>query len=841
MMFIWKDSSLKEFTGFIIVVCIVLAFGQAKPSHAEGVVPLDHDKFLQFSESNLTDTEASALAYYEAVDPNGERTTLEDWKVLNGLDDSVLEDGSGNVRDDVELRSIGIEHALYLNATDLGFVRNIYMREFNGKVVSLLENYTTFEAGKAAFERRDTSGLAAAVVMEYGEVKSGGPKFTQFYGYQNQEDKPQLADGNLQRVEKLDLTGRGKEEYFPGLCASCHGGFPGGVDNAGKFKPHDLAYAGAKDGNFGGGFLPWDPDLYEFNDPDGAGVDVGSGELSRTNQEDNFKELNRLMLLTDPTRAARELVEGWYGGSGLPQGFDSAFVPSGWSDLPRKTFYKNVVAKYCRACHIQRAFPESYSGPNFQETNPFRGLDFRSRTSLFIPQVDKTVFERTTMPMALVTYNKFWRDPVAVQSFVDYIDFYNFHGYVPIARSTTDTDGNVVVVRPGKPVAIPGTYVDQFVGQPLRLDGTASLSASTFMWSVAPSAGATLNDRTSPTPSLTVTAPGVYTVTLRVFRSAVALPENQSDPVSVQIKFVGDPFARVTFESVIKKSPGNARCLSCHIEPHDAGFLSFDKYSEIHSRSELASYAFVGGDFISRLLYKPSGLVADVPVRHGVHRGGKILERGDAYYTLLKDWIEDGECEKEGFIGRMPPRGGVRLPIQLKGCLRLSVTNENTSLKIKPLSPYLNKRLKVSLVPGQQPSHGKLRIVRGNPPFPNRFLDNRMLQYTPDSNYSGMDSYSYRLMDSTSGRVSVVTDKIYVFPDLGLIPTDLTQRFASAFPNAHIPPLSSTYEFEKVNSDGDALPNYLDQFPNDPGRTIKIRRPIGTIDRISKFFSRFGF
>jgi hypothetical protein len=97
-----------------------------------GSIPPDHDKFLQFPESNASDTIASAIAYYQAVDPDNLRTTLDDWKTLNGFIEPLPDTPAG-------LQALGIEHALYRNATDLGFVRNIYMRvKANGDVVALL-------------------------------------------------------------------------------------------------------------------------------------------------------------------------------------------------------------------------------------------------------------------------------------------------------------------------------------------------------------------------------------------------------------------------------------------------------------------------------------------------------------------------------------------------------------------------------------------------------------------------------------------------------------------------------------------------------------------------------
>ena len=280
----WREKSqgevgLRIFLGVALCFAVILAANSSAqtilPPTNLGTIPLDHDRFLQFPESDRADTNSSATAYYEAVDPGGSRATLDGWKSENGFIEPLPPTTA-------ELAAVGIQHTLYRNATDLGFVRNVYMRvKPNGDVVALLENFpgfkrtlnflfdesadgcsTPFElqlppeqrctsGGVDAFENRDLSGMLASVVMEYSAVTLGGPKFTQFYGYGN--------DGT--RVNALDLTGRDKAEFFPGLCAVCHGGNPGGVDAEGNFVPPDPIYPGASDGNIGAGFLPWDPDL----------------------------------------------------------------------------------------------------------------------------------------------------------------------------------------------------------------------------------------------------------------------------------------------------------------------------------------------------------------------------------------------------------------------------------------------------------------------------------------------------------------------------------------------------------------------------------------------------
>ena len=774
-----------------LVIAVGVYFSVALFVNVNAAPPFDHDQFLQFPESNTADTVASANAYYQAVDPDNLRTTLDDWKTLNGFIEPLPNTTVG-------LAAIGITHALYRNATDLGFVRNIYIRvKANGDVVALLENYPGFErttnfsfdevadlcavpfnsgapveqqcrsGGVDAFENRDLSGMLASVVMEYSAVKTGGPKFTQFYGYGN--------DGT--RVAALDLTGRGKAEAFPGLCAVCHGGNPGAVDAAGKFVPHDLAYAGAVDGNFGAGFLPWDPDLYEYHDPSSAGVEVGSGTYSRANQEASFKELNRHVLTTNPTPATRELVEGWYGGVGLPGSFNSLFVPADWTYSATDTdFYKTVVGPYCRACHIQRAFPENTPNVNARTSQ----MDFNSVDDFegLYKQIANTVYSRTTMPLALVTYNKFWNDSAAVSSFTNFVNFYS-----PSVLPTVDDGmGTQIPLLPGKPIAIPGSYSDQLPGGSLTLDGSRSLSADTFSWSVSP-AGADLDDPSAAQPIFTASLAGTYTVTLTV-TSTDGRPEASSDPVSVTIKVADTSFTRITFESSLKNSPTNAKCLRCHSSPDAAGFEDFNFHDEILKMTDLGRASYVQGNFTNRLLYKPAALFNDSAVRDGVHSGGKIIQQQDEYYSLLKNWLEDGECKNEF------------------NCQRISVSNENTALEIDPLSPFMDKSLFVSA--GSSPANGSLTLTSG-----------QKLLYTPDTGFTGLDTYHYSLTNLQTGESRLIVEKIYIFPDYGNSTHNFNEYYSALFSD-FVPAIGTGYEFEKVNTDGDSLPNYVDDFPNNP-------------------------
>ncbi|MDX1390683.1 MAG: hypothetical protein R3344_15950, partial [Acidobacteriota bacterium] len=258
--------------------------------------PADANRFLTFLNASrvpYAGSEQSAAAYYAAIDPASQKTTLAAWISANGFDP------------DTDPR------AVYRNAADLGFGRIMSMHTSDdGYVAAYVENYPTLESAVNAFETGSRAELLATVAMEWSPGPSGGEPYTKFYTFGPDDS----------RITSIDLDGRGAK-FVPGLCNVCHGGEPKPL--VGGVFP-DQGHTEAQ-------FLPWDLDTYEFSeDPD----------YTRDAQEAALKALNAGALATYPTtpaagvwsgRAARELIEGWYGGPGLPAStFDGEFVPPGW-------------------------------------------------------------------------------------------------------------------------------------------------------------------------------------------------------------------------------------------------------------------------------------------------------------------------------------------------------------------------------------------------------------------------------------------------------------------------------------------------------------------------------
>lgn len=325
----------------------------------------------------LFDTSDSAHVYYSTIDPNGTRSTLQSWLTANGFNPSAPDWGAD-------------AHAVYTNNFDLGLGRDMYLKancasgtpslaqmtpqqlyQAIGQcdVASVVVNYVGVQAAAQHLNS------IVAVAMEYSAVTPGGPRFTKFYAF-----APDTRTGQLVRVTSVDLDHRG-QKYLPQACVVCHGGTPGTVSGAAGSQQYTRATQVAN-GDVSAGFLPWDLAslLYSDTDPGFSQKSEDAslrGQYTEANQLSQFHLLNAGAYLTaaDPNRFAllRELLEGWYGGQGLPgysgtaSNFNANFVPAGWQTATASsssnpngnpagsdTFYVNVFSKTCRSCHVMQ-------------------------------------------------------------------------------------------------------------------------------------------------------------------------------------------------------------------------------------------------------------------------------------------------------------------------------------------------------------------------------------------------------------------------------------------------------------------------------------------------------
>ncbi|MDH3770148.1 MAG: hypothetical protein OET79_04045, partial [Nitrospirota bacterium] len=215
--------------------------------------------------------------YYGAIDPDGKKTTLNDWKrendffVVNtptsseeidptGPDvhlpqpsvaptkpkaKSLVRKGSpdaagGIVLGQIEKSDFGDDaSAIYFNHGDLGFGRDMHMKRSGKNNKNLAFYVTNYRSLENAINRANP---IATVAMEYsfgsrkGKDKS---RYIQFYAFD--------AEGG--RLFNADLDGRG-EKYLPQLCMTCHGGMQGERNLTSGEIPES--------GGLGARFLPFD-------------------------------------------------------------------------------------------------------------------------------------------------------------------------------------------------------------------------------------------------------------------------------------------------------------------------------------------------------------------------------------------------------------------------------------------------------------------------------------------------------------------------------------------------------------------------------------------------------
>lgn len=250
--------------------------------------------------ANGVSTEADAILYYKTIDPNSLRLTQTAWREVNGFNDPSN-----------EIVVVGG----HKNVSDLGFWRRIEM------VIDKRPGYvwnvamTTFNFESEA-DTVDPKNAKSIVNMEYSPGPNGD-RITKFYIYD--------AAGNRKNSTFFDPNVATREElYLPNGCAACHGG-----------GRKDFATRGGKTG---GGFIAFDFNVFEY------------GALtSRTDNEANVKKLNKGVLMTNPPGAVKSLINGLYGGKGLPFATQySAYRPSTWNTEPALW---NVVVTDCQGCH----------------------------------------------------------------------------------------------------------------------------------------------------------------------------------------------------------------------------------------------------------------------------------------------------------------------------------------------------------------------------------------------------------------------------------------------------------------------------------------------------------
>ncbi len=209
-----------------------------RPPLPSDVFP-ETDRFLTY---RGIDTRKSACQYYLALkavagcdasgNPIGPKLTFSQWLARNSIGGPKGPAQPGEIQ------------ASFRNVADLDLVRNHHARKVNASRIS----YYVCNHAKATGAVPDVN-LVACVAMEYSIIPgaNNNKPFVQFYTFG--------PTGEL--YLSVNLDGRG-EKFIPGNCVVCHGG-------DGYFHHFPESGVTARDANIGAYMLPFDLDNYEYD------------------------------------------------------------------------------------------------------------------------------------------------------------------------------------------------------------------------------------------------------------------------------------------------------------------------------------------------------------------------------------------------------------------------------------------------------------------------------------------------------------------------------------------------------------------------------------------------
>ena len=616
-----------------------LAASRPATTASTGLSPLTFLLFpnpqVQPDGSLQVDSPAYATAYYAAIDPANAKDTFAKWKAANGYDS-----GTGT--------QVG---TVFGDTRDLGYGRRMTVRQnVDGTVAAYVENYQVSAVSQYGFT---TLNLDAAVVedtrwriginaIEHSPGPAGGASFTKFFNFNTSTGAREL---------KADLDGLG-QKAMPTICITCHGGRGDALTPAGGapgFGPFSLVRNSASlaRGDVQAHMQPLETDTFDFS---------ASSGFRRVDQEAAIKAINKMVLCTYPRvgavtgpedncrraaignewqgTAAATLIKGAYGGNGMPNAiFVEPAVPAGWAAQP--ALYQNVVAPSCRACHILRG------------TGNQSDIDFTTsiKFSSYASDIKYHAYDRGNMPLSKIVYDAFYSTSRA-DTLATFLQ--------TLGVNARDTGG--AVLRPGRPVAIPGP--DRVIPQgAVSLSGAGSLYASSYAWSIVsgpngaiPPTNVTLSNANSVQPTFNATVNGTYVVQLVASEGVT-----QSTPVQAQL-VVNSALAPVPTTirfSNIKTALQGIGCTGCHVAgggppiffnniDRDGNGTAGDATDDQWFYAEVRGLVNFTALDHSALLRKPSGQHHGGLLQPGFNTALAPGNAGRANYDLFLNWILNG-------------------------------------------------------------------------------------------------------------------------------------------------------------------------------------------------------
>jgi hypothetical protein len=325
-------------------------------------LPIQHQAFL--SDKGIGNTTITR-AYYNTIDAPANLAAFRTRFGFNSAPSSVVS-------------------ARYFNDGDLGLGREMNCKSFftfaGLGVACYVRNYSS-----QPFQAPNFEESAESVLIQTTIAQSPFATVAMVYWPNASENSVQFmvydSSGNL--TEEAPLDKAQDNVSIPQNCLSCHG-----VDST--FSQLEVSNKAE--------FLPFDPGAFKFST---------QSPWRLSDQQDEFRKLNQLVMLTSPPPATLELINGMYAPKSINDSTavaNDTFIPSDWqpnATLDGQALYNGLIKPYCRTCHVS--------------ANDSK-LDFADYADLFdtssvdrAKQIRDVICATKKMPHAERVFNKFWK------------------------------------------------------------------------------------------------------------------------------------------------------------------------------------------------------------------------------------------------------------------------------------------------------------------------------------------------------------------------------------------------------------------------------------------------
>jgi hypothetical protein len=269
--------------------------------------------------------------------------------------------------------------AKYFNKGDLGLGREMHCidNQCTREIACYVKNYGAVDSAGNPVVKFDDRAAAQQALQQGKHFATVAMVERQWLGFDAPNQVIFLVfdpNDNLY-IGPVRLDNQGFNTFNPGNCLVCHG-------TSSSYDWNTATITGAF-------FLPFDLQAFEYFSADPA------NPLSRAQQEDEFKALNRIVYFTDLyfLDAANTLIDKWYDFFTRSTFLNNA-VPDAWNQNDNnRQLYKKVVAKGCRTCHISEEKNPGLAFGAFADFEVYKTISapYVCGTTKYMPQAEQTI------------------------------------------------------------------------------------------------------------------------------------------------------------------------------------------------------------------------------------------------------------------------------------------------------------------------------------------------------------------------------------------------------------------------------------------------------------------